>query len=96
MTPCCKDPYCPNHHPRPRINCGSRSLDMIGDQGFTEYEIYGAQSVQIVDDYAEEAVGRQQHDQVIDDATSNPLLESVEQVYPPVHVDPRVLTSEPH
>jgi general secretion pathway protein D len=24
--PCCRDPLCPNHHPRPRINGGSQSL----------------------------------------------------------------------
>lgn len=31
QTPCCSDPYCPNHHPRPRLNGGSSELEMIND-----------------------------------------------------------------
>ena len=26
MTPCCKDPHCPNHHPKIRVNGGSEAL----------------------------------------------------------------------
>ncbi len=29
QTPSCCDPYCPNHHPRPRLNGGSAFLEMI-------------------------------------------------------------------
>ncbi len=32
-TPCCKDPNCPNHYPHPRLNGGSRSLEMMGGSG---------------------------------------------------------------
>lgn len=31
QTPCCSDPYCPNHNPRPRLNGGSAMLGMIDD-----------------------------------------------------------------
>ncbi len=33
QTECCKDSYCPNHHPRPRINAGSIGLPLIGEDG---------------------------------------------------------------
>ena len=29
----CENPYCPNHHPRRRINGGSAELEMLGGQG---------------------------------------------------------------
>lgn len=37
QTPQCCDPKCPNHHPRCRINGGSRELEMIGDIGITPF-----------------------------------------------------------
>ncbi|QEG43541.1 secretin N-terminal domain-containing protein [Roseimaritima ulvae] len=34
FVPCCSDPYCPNHHPRPRVNGGgSAQLALIGGFG---------------------------------------------------------------
>ncbi len=36
FIPCCKDKSCPYHYPRPRVNAGSRSLDMIGDSGMDQ------------------------------------------------------------
>jgi type II secretory pathway component GspD/PulD (secretin) len=33
MIPCCQDPLCPNHHPRPRANCGSYTVEMMGGTG---------------------------------------------------------------
>ncbi|QDV61493.1 Type II secretion system protein D precursor [Crateriforma conspicua] len=35
LTPDCRDPNCPNHYPRPRVNGGSRELEMIGGYGST-------------------------------------------------------------
>lgn len=37
QTPDCCDPKCPNHHPRCRINGGSRELEIIGDFGITPF-----------------------------------------------------------
>jgi len=37
QLPCCQDPYCPNHHPRPRVNGGSRELEMLGGFGMEGY-----------------------------------------------------------
>ncbi len=37
LTPCCQDPYCPNHHPRPRINGGSESLSYQSEIGPTPF-----------------------------------------------------------
>ncbi|TWU37070.1 secretin N-terminal domain-containing protein [Novipirellula artificiosorum] len=33
QTPDCKNPYCPNHNPRCRVNGGSFELEMLGDSG---------------------------------------------------------------
>ncbi len=41
MTPCCVDPNCPNHHPEPRINGGSRGLEMLGGMGIGELVVEG-------------------------------------------------------
>jgi general secretion pathway protein D len=39
QTPYCRDPYCPNHVPRPRINGGSFDLGLI--EGVTEHVVVG-------------------------------------------------------
>ncbi len=36
QSPYCKDPHCPYHHPRPRINGGTRELEMLGGEGFDD------------------------------------------------------------
>jgi len=38
IIPCCRDPYCPNHHPRPRINGGGPGWEMVGGTGFGAYD----------------------------------------------------------
>lgn len=43
QLPCCKDPNCPNHHPRPRVNHGSHSLRMFGDVGITPTFLSGCE-----------------------------------------------------
>jgi type II secretory pathway component GspD/PulD (secretin) len=44
MIPCCKDPYCANHHPRPRPNLGSYSLEMFGGVGMETNQIITSES----------------------------------------------------
>lgn len=39
QAPYCHDAKCPNHHPRPRINGGSPSLEMLGGFGLNEQVI---------------------------------------------------------
>ncbi|QDT07116.1 Type II secretion system protein D precursor [Rubripirellula lacrimiformis] len=41
QTENCKDPYCPNHCRRPRINAGSPGLPMIGGDGLYDSTIDG-------------------------------------------------------
>ena len=47
QTPCCKDSYCPNHSPRPRLNGGSSDLMMIGGEGFADLADPAAMGIQI-------------------------------------------------
>ncbi len=117
-TPCCKDPYCPNHHPRPRLNGGSRSLEMLGGSGVGSYQIYEPTEIEIIQDSVRvedapqvlnETVFPQQmdvqrdavelpapamHDHGARDSsdTSRWQTHVIEEVYPPVHVDSRVLS----
>ncbi len=37
QSPYCRDPYCPNHVPRPRINGGTKDLEMLGGEGVSDF-----------------------------------------------------------
>ena len=110
MIPCCKDPYCPNHHPCPRINGGSRSLEMLGGNGLHPMQGLSGIMTHDVIPNTTSAVPT-----VIDTPTParqwsvatppgspeeaseivTPSSEAqVEELYPPIHIDPRVLTGE--
>lgn len=87
QTPCCKDPYCPHHHPRPRINGGSCSLDGSVPHPFS---VEGGEvivnEVVIEPDVSmqgEVAAGERNDLQSSNDAGDRP--------HPRVHVDPRVI-----
>ena len=47
IIPCCKDPLCPNHHPRPRANLGSYSVGMMGGYGMQTHTIVTDQPVDV-------------------------------------------------
>lgn len=44
IIPCCKDPDCADHHPRPRPNLGSYSLEMLGGVGMETNQIITSDS----------------------------------------------------
>ncbi|MDG2222910.1 MAG: secretin N-terminal domain-containing protein, partial [Rubripirellula sp.] len=48
QTPCCKDPNCPHHHPRPRINGGSESLYYQSDSFNPTREMQEFEGVEII------------------------------------------------
>lgn len=97
LTPCCKDPNCPNHHPRPRINGGSRSLEMIGDYGIGTM-LESQTEVEIIN-----------HPTPVEHTTTEPTTDviaptpievevsasevssnvTISDVYPPLHIDQR-------
>ncbi|MCC9641098.1 type II secretion system protein GspD [Rhodopirellula sp. JC740] len=39
QAPYCHDINCPNHHPRPRLNGGTRELEMLGGTGISTFEV---------------------------------------------------------
>lgn len=45
QTCCCKDPNCPNHHPRRRVNGGSAELEMLGGYGINNEVIIADEPV---------------------------------------------------
>ncbi len=99
MIPCCKYPQCPNHHPRWRPNLGSYSVEMIGGCGLGSYEIVEPDMVGIA---GERMLPNLAHDELlnpdIEDAIEMTMPSSleptvVEELYPPVHIDPRAIPS---
>jgi general secretion pathway protein D len=92
ITPCCKDPYCPNHCPRCRINGGSRQLEMMGGSGLNSYEVYVPQEVEIIDEYVEEPTQATHQEQRVPEVTQRHSPNVMEDVYPPLHIDLRVGT----
>ncbi|MEM9644581.1 MAG: type II and III secretion system protein [Planctomycetota bacterium] len=55
---CCKDPYCPNHHPRYRINGGTSDLEMLGGWGIGGQVVAGPNAHEVIrsDEIASPAV----------------------------------------
>jgi general secretion pathway protein D len=92
FSPRCKDPYCPNHRPRCRINGGSRELEMMGGHGLNRYEIYIPQEVEIIDQHVEQTTPATPQQQHAPRASAAAATGVIEEVYQPVHVDSRVLT----
>jgi general secretion pathway protein D len=93
-TPSCQDHHCPNHYPRPRLNGGSRSLEisleMMGGSGMIPVEQYGAQDIEIVDEYSHETTEQIQQDNISQQAAPDRSPNVViHEVYPPIHIDPR-------
>ncbi len=78
QTPCCKDPYCPHHHPRPRINGGSAALEMMGGFGPEQWLPHG--TVTVIEDKVAQPAGENPGEEVIIDDSDHPS-------FPPVHVD---------
>ncbi|MEM9587598.1 MAG: secretin N-terminal domain-containing protein [Planctomycetota bacterium] len=79
QSPCCHDANCPNHFPRPRINGGSRALEMLGGYGMDERII----SEQIV---GEQVVG---HPVVDDSEMASPSAPSIAAPLSPAAATPR-------
>jgi general secretion pathway protein D len=89
-TPCCKDPYCPNHYPRPRLNGGTRSLEMMGEGAMIPAEQYSTQEIEIVDEYSHEPSEESYQDDVSQQATPDRSPNVViHEVYPPIHIEAR-------
>ncbi|TWU56563.1 Type II secretion system protein D precursor [Rubripirellula tenax] len=85
QTPCCKDPHCPNHHPRPRINGGSMGLPMmIGGSGFNE-EVFQDTTLETSNTLHIETPAE------VLPSPVTPHAVSTEDFYPPVIVDPRMM-----
>lgn len=69
QSPCCKDPLCPHHFPRPRLNAGG-SNDMMED-GLIDSEDYGVHEIPNVGIVSEEVMGHfQQGQNVVEDSMS--------------------------
>ncbi|TWT53611.1 Type II secretion system protein D precursor [Rubripirellula amarantea] len=77
MTSCCKDPNCPNHHPRPRVNGGTEALRY--SDWDSQYDVVS--DVPVVDHSMLESEG------FIEDE----VIEMNPGEYPPVHVDERFM-----
>ena len=71
---------------------------MLGGQGLYQHEIQGVpdmqfQDIQIIDDSAIQSSHRSYHQSMTEAAIpENATVQVIDEVYPPVHVDPRVLT----
>lgn len=100
MIPCCKDPYCANHHPRPRPNLGSYSVEMMGGSGMGQFDIITPLPLEITESAVESDLsGPTPSDWVPDDSvldSSAPSLEPVvvDDAYP-VHVN-RIIRPNEH
>lgn len=97
-TPCCKDPYCPNHHPRPRLNGGTESLEaqMLGGSGIQMMERYPPQELEVEIDVTEDAP-QDSAGALAPVSLAQPPAEKqardsiVQEAFPPIHIDPRAI-----
>ncbi|MFK8110796.1 MAG: type II secretion system protein GspD [Rubripirellula sp.] len=107
QTPCCYDGNCPNHHPRPRINGGSQSLEMFGGSGVSNIrieniEVLGAENVEVIESETVEpnnAINEHTFSQtkaansaaVVDDRLPGVVIR---EVHPPLHIATEAITNE--
>jgi general secretion pathway protein D len=77
QIPCCKDKSCPNHHPRPRINGGSSSLDRVDGMEVHGVEVHGVDvhSIEVHEAQSGEISEPQQSNQ---EASTNLLNQATE------------------
>ena len=95
QTPDCRDPNCPNHHPRRRINCGSSEAGMLGGAGVETLQGHpqpdGREQVVpgsvILQEASREEVRSPQRVPTADSAEDPPGS------FPPVHIDSRFARS---
>ena len=100
MIPCCQYPQCPNHHPRPRPNIGSYAVEMFGGTGLGSYEVMEPEMVGVTSDVT--VPGLASDLAVRSDVPPDgqfPVLEDsdlteVQELYPPVHIDPRAVQGD--
>ncbi len=98
QTPECRDPFCPNHRRRSRINGGTQELEMLGGEGMSEYwmpEVGGGYDIEVIEPDAVDVLPEPNH------STARPnnatrannaagRISTTDSAYPPVHFPPTV------
>ena len=79
-TPCCKDPNCPHHHPRPRINGGSDSLIYQSESLDAAMEMQEFRELEILAPITPS----------IQDESLRPMLQEPVKSFPQLHIENRL------
>ncbi len=97
QTPYCKDPYCPYHVPRPRINGGSMDLEMLGGEGVSDFWVpnsAGPMPVELIDLAPQASISPKKStihvaskEELARSRQKQLVSESSVDAFPPVHVE---------